>query len=501
MLKRSKKTIIFLLGMCLMLSGVLSYSSKNSIAADNSPVAKVLGATIRQEATADGTQDIRFAIQVENASNAEMCGIVIGLNKDGTQKTKTISTDNIQYRKIYGKYENLDIVVYTVVVTDIPQSYWDADFTFKGIVRKLGATEGFVDSAVSGGVDSTYVSDAATRTVNGVKEAADSIEPIAVKKVNLAEDNCLKGKDKGTTQYVYNDSDSSASITYRYDGIVAYYINEDHSPVNLDDYSKIVLNMECPEVGKTITPTVGFGINVSNSSMNNTIISQGKITVTNNCADFTIDESMWESLSGDNRNQNTIAIKRGYGSQLIKINSITLYKKTSAPAEPTTAPTATPVPTETPEPTPDSGNITVALSQNNEYIKRNDCIATYSDNGVTLELATDNSGAGVAYYINSEKSSVNLSEYDIVFNITSDESWPILFAAINNDNTDYWTVCNGNHIKDVYTNINSGTHNYTYSDWSGDAKSLFIKYNTYNSDTTEKAKFTINSIKLVKKTA
>lgn len=130
---------------------------------------------------------------------------------------------------------------------------------------------------------------------------------------------------------------------------------------------------------------------------------------------------------------------------------------------------------------------------------------TYENGGVTVELSANYSGFGVAYYINTDKSTVDLSEYDsIVFNITSEGSengdYPVVFSTKNNiQNDSYWG--NGSTEANVrYNTIVTGTQDYTYTDWSGEAQAVFIKYNTYGSDRTDAAKFTVNSIKPVKNT-
>ena len=122
-----------------------------------------------------------------------------------------------------------------------------------------------------------------------------------------------------------------------------------------------------------------------------------------------------------------------------------------------------------------------------------------------VELSANYSGFGVAYYINTDKSTVDLSEYDsIVFNITSEGpengDSPVVFSTKNNiQNDSYWG--NGSTEANVrYNTIVTGTQDYTYTDWSGEAQAVFIKYNTYGSDRTDAAKFTVNSIKLVKNT-
>ena len=156
--------------------------------------------------------------------------------------------------------------------------------------------------------------------------------------------------------------------------------------------------------------------------------------------------------------------------------------------------TQPPVPTTQP---PVNNDVNVNLSADNECYSAL-VSADYSGGKAKLEMSYEYSGLGVAYYINNDHSAINLADYQLVYNITSDKEYNMVFETKNNiQKNDFWD--NGAETSNTqYTALQSGTHEYVF-DVTGNAQAVFVKYNTYDSDTTENAKITINSIKLVKK--
>lgn len=182
------------------------------------------------------------------------------------------------------------------------------------------------------------------------------------------------------------------------------------------------------------------------------------------------------------------------------------------PNEGVVLPTATPVPTKEPVvnqmigvlPTSANiGDIDIELSKANEALNETSNIIEYSNGKANVSLDPIYSGLGVAYYINADKSVVDIEDYEVVINITSENEYPWLAATKSNISTnDYWDE-NMIQANNSYLVVYKGTRNYTFDNWSGEAQAIFVKYNTYvdqgETARTDRAEFTINSIKLVKK--
>lgn len=181
-----KRIIAVTMAAAVVVSGIVFSPDKTIKAADPEPQVKVLGATVLKDEVTDGnSQSMRLAIQVANASYAEMCGIEVSV-EGSTKDPVLVSTDNAEQRKIYSRHENLDIVVYTVVVKDIPSTYFDKKISFRGVVKKIKNDSVYTDTT-----------EYADRTVTGVKEAIEeSLDPVAEKKVNLAETNLAYSSKK-----------------------------------------------------------------------------------------------------------------------------------------------------------------------------------------------------------------------------------------------------------------------------------------------------------------
>ena len=213
--KIGKKIIAVTMAAAVVVSGIVFSPDKKIKAADPEPQVKVLGATILEEEAADGTQSMRLAIQVANASYAEMCGIEVSV-EGSTKAPVLVSTDNADQRKIYSRHENLDIVVYTVVVKDIPSTYFDNKISFRGVVKKLKNDSVYTDTT-----------EYADRTVTGVKEAIESLDPVAEKKVNLAETNLAYSSKKSFADN--GDGTVTIELERASGGLsVGYYINDNN---------------------------------------------------------------------------------------------------------------------------------------------------------------------------------------------------------------------------------------------------------------------------------
>lgn len=100
------------------------------------PTVSVLGATLRTEGNKDGTQSLRIAIQVNNASKACACGIKLKV-KNSQKDYTVISTYDSEYQNLYMKDEEEDKVVYTVVIQNIPEQNTSTDFEVVGFADPL----------------------------------------------------------------------------------------------------------------------------------------------------------------------------------------------------------------------------------------------------------------------------------------------------------------------------------------------------------------------------
>lgn len=344
--KMGKRIISVTMAAAVIVTGIAFSPDKTIKAADPEPQVKVLGATILEEDSADGSQSMRLAIQVANASYAEMCGIEVSV-EGSTKDPVLVSTDNAEQRKIYSRHENLDIVVYTVVVQNIPSTYFDKKINFKGVVRKTGGITGY-----------TGETDTADRTVTAVKEAIEeSLAPVAEKNVNIAESNLAYSSTKS---FVDNEDGTVTIELGRESGglSVGYYINDNKSPINLDDYSKMVLNVTSG-ADQTGAYSIGFsGPYVdSNYWVNNnqlkTAVGYG-VTFAEGTHDYTYTSDIWSRWDDSKKTQSVVYIQAqgddSGESNTFTLNSITLYKNEDAAKE---DPNATPAPIPTPSPTPE----------------------------------------------------------------------------------------------------------------------------------------------------
>lgn len=342
-----KRIIAVTMAAAVVVSGIVFSPDKTIKAADPEPQVKVLGATVLKDEVTDGnSQSMRLAIQVANASYAEMCGIEVSV-EGSTKDPVLVSTDNAEQRKIYSRHENLDIVVYTVVVKDIPSTYFDKKISFRGVVKKIKNDSVYTDTT-----------EYADRTVTGVKEAIEeSLDPVAEKKVNLAETNLAYSSKKS---FIDNGDGTVTIELERASGglSVGYYINDNKSPINLNDYSKMVLNVTSA-AGQTGAYSIGFsGPYVdSNYWTNNslkTALGYG-IAFNEGTHDYTFTSDKWNGWDASKKTQSVVYIQAqgdsSGESNTFTLNSITLYKNENASKEDPNA-TAAPIPTPSPTPVP-----------------------------------------------------------------------------------------------------------------------------------------------------
>lgn len=134
--KKGAKVLAIASTFAFVLTGMSVVPGKAQAAADQAPTVKVLGATLRLDDN-NGTQSLRFGIQVNNASNAEACGINLGYNG----KTITVATDvedgaaTKKNTTLYSKDSDNDTIVYSAVITGIPSDCYENDFSVKGYVK------------------------------------------------------------------------------------------------------------------------------------------------------------------------------------------------------------------------------------------------------------------------------------------------------------------------------------------------------------------------------
>ena len=134
--KKGAKVLAIASTFAFVLTGMSVVPGKAQAAADQAPTVKVLGATLRLDDN-NGTQSLRFGIQVNNASNAEACGINLGYNG----KTITVATDvedgdvTQKNTTLYSKDSVNDTIVYSAVITGIPKDCYENDFSVKGYVK------------------------------------------------------------------------------------------------------------------------------------------------------------------------------------------------------------------------------------------------------------------------------------------------------------------------------------------------------------------------------
>lgn len=134
--KKGAKVLAIASTFAFVLTGMSVVPGKAQAAADQAPTVKVLGATLRLDDN-NGTQSLRFGIRVNNASNAEACGIDLGYKG----KTITVATDvedgavTKKNTTLYSKDSDNDTIVYSAVITGIPSNCYENDFSVKGYVK------------------------------------------------------------------------------------------------------------------------------------------------------------------------------------------------------------------------------------------------------------------------------------------------------------------------------------------------------------------------------
>jgi len=166
----------------------------------------------------------------------------------------------------------------------------------------------------------------------------------------------------------------------------------------------------------------------------------------------------------------------------------------------TSVPDVTPAPTTAPE----WKEPYILLHDSNEAVYTLSNSVEYSEDGKAyVVLNHKDSGYGIGYYFKEDCSSINLNDYKIVVNISSESEFNVIFGTYNELKNDYWDyLINSTLGNQTYSYCDVGENEYEF-EWNNDAKIFFMKLNNWVSNNeqglSEDVKFTINSIKLVKK--
>ena len=198
MSERGKRILSFIIAMAFILTGFV-YSPKSAEAAD-APQVSVLGASLRLESNynSNGTQSMRIAITVANASKAKSCSIDLTV---GSKKV-TIATDGeasatrLIHDKLYSVDRENDSVVYAVTLSNIPQSNFSTDV---GI-------QGHAETIVS---DETKSSDSVVRTVEGIVSGMNDKYPA----LNISLVNGILCKNNGNDKLTAEDLENYVEPT------------------------------------------------------------------------------------------------------------------------------------------------------------------------------------------------------------------------------------------------------------------------------------------------
>lgn len=109
--KMGKRIIAVTMAAAVIVSGIVFSPDKKIKAADTEPQVKVLGATILKEEAADeSSQSMRLAIQVANASYAEMCGIEVSV--EGSTKARFLYRQIMRSKEKYTAVMRILILLY-----------------------------------------------------------------------------------------------------------------------------------------------------------------------------------------------------------------------------------------------------------------------------------------------------------------------------------------------------------------------------------------------------
>lgn len=137
-----RKLAACVLSITIVLTGV-AVSPNTAVKASTlaEPNAVILGASLRTEGNNNGTQSLRIAVQINNASKASACGIKIKPTEKEESDYTVISTENEGYDKIYAKDTTKDTIVYTVVISNIPINKATTDFDIIGFAKKLNSED------------------------------------------------------------------------------------------------------------------------------------------------------------------------------------------------------------------------------------------------------------------------------------------------------------------------------------------------------------------------
>jgi len=473
-----KKITSISLAAALAVSGI-NYQPAKAEAAEL-PVVTVLGATLSLDADA-GKQSMRVAIQVENADNASACGMSITYNG----KKLDFSTDDGVNNKLYDADADTNTIVYAVKIANIPSENFKDNFTIEGYATPIaGAEEGekvTTEAPVEKSVDGV---------VAAIAEKDDSInmkDSKLVKKVaSLDIANVASLPSSGDDKFILS---AVADVGYS----VAEYDSENDcaiiSTCDMEDneasFTGNNSNGSNQVIGLVYKFVQGRGLDyIIETTVDNTdnmeFIGSWAGTI---APKSSVKDGDWVKLSYE--------INAGgwwdYGyrtrtPKTYKLKQYDIYKVlTSGDLADTKL---------------DKGFVT--LSAQNQAASDYQIQITYENDKANVSLAPIYGGYGAEYYIKTDKSVIDISEYKVVVNITSEASYPMCFRTMNGYTNGQFFGNGATAANATYRDLQIGTHDYEFTNWTGNAQSISVKYNSNNND-NPKAVFTINSIRVVKK--
>ena len=174
---------------------------------------------------------------------------------------------------------------------------------------------------------------------------------------------------------------------------------------------------------------------------------------------------------------------------------------TSPSEDPSASPSATPV---------DETHDAVNISKDNVAFADTET-EEYKDGTATVGLSSKSSGVGICFYLNDEHTSVDMAKYkNLKIEYETEKAYKMAVSLKNNipasAASSYWDGADSDKCplvgSEQYATFSKGTGTYTLnlSNITAAAQGVFIKYNTYNEESTADpiATITIKSIKLEK---
>lgn len=215
----------FVMGMTLSAGTDIGMTAKAAGEEVATPAVTIKGATISKESGT--TQSLRFLMEVENYDQIKVSkGQDFGMNIKVGDKIVPVSYKN--YQNIYAVDETANTLQYVVDITGISATNIATDITATGFVTDVPDAEASETTNIA-------ESDAATRNVKGVAEAAGY-------KINVAAggDMTLALNIKGGAIAV-DLSDSSSYLLDGKDMVASYDVASNVLNVNFSDFQGIII--------------------------------------------------------------------------------------------------------------------------------------------------------------------------------------------------------------------------------------------------------------------